>query len=44
MVTIEGEKLGEVGLAVLIGRGSDGLEECRRLPRGSLGSSHLVIH
>lgn len=44
MVTIEGGKLGKVGLAVLAGRGSDGLEECRRLPSRSLVSSHLVIH
>lgn len=31
MVTTEGDKLGKVGLAVLTGHGSDGLEECRRL-------------
>jgi hypothetical protein len=49
MVTTEGDKLDKVGLAVLLGHSSDGLGwggggDCRRLPSGSLGSSHLVIH
>lgn len=44
MVTTEGDKLDRVGLAVLLGRGSDGLGAVQEATQWQPGVIPLVIH